>query len=414
MWGQHWTRSAFALGAVMAWIEKRGEVFRISFRLGEQRVNQSLKTSDELEAKECLARVRENLRRVERGQLAIPATADPVVFLLSDGRVESKPMIEKPRTLRYLFDHYEANYPATSKEQNTRYTEKIHFRHFLRIIGDIPLNTITTETLQAYVTARQQAKSRSGEPISQMTVKKELGTFASIWNKWAVPQGMVSVPAPTQRLVIGKTKASLPFQTFEQIKRKIAAGESEDLWDALFLNADETAKVLEFAKDKRPAWFYPMLAFAAHTGARRSEMIRSLVEDIDFKTGTVLVREKKKERGTEMSFRHVPLSPFLRGVLKEWIGKHPGGRFTFCRKPDRRLSVQMTARAYPRAFKKGKWVVLRGWHVHRHSFISICVAKGVDQRIIDEWVGHTTEAMRRRYRHLYPELSKAAMQTVFG
>jgi integrase len=30
-------------------------------------------------------------------------------------------------------------------------------------------------------------------------------------------------------------------------------------------------------------------------------------------------------------------------------------------------------------------------------------ARGVDQRIIDEWMGHQTEATRKRYRHLFPK-----------
>jgi hypothetical protein len=38
----------------------------------------------------------------------------------------------------------------------------------------------------------------------------------------------------------------------------------------------------------------------------------------------------------------------------------------------------------------------------------------VDQRLIDAWVGHTTEEMRRRYRHLLPNQERQAIQTVFG
>jgi integrase len=56
----------------------------------------------------------------------------------------------------------------------------------------------------------------------------------------------------------------------------------------------------------------------------------------------------------------------------------------------------------------------RGWfkvglHTYRHSFASNLAARGVDQRIIDEFVGHSTEAMRRRYRHLFPASKKAAI-----
>lgn len=64
--------------------------------------------------------------------------------------------------------------------------------------------------------------------------------------------------------------------------------------------------------------------------------------------------------------------------------------------------------------KKSKWHVVPGWHCFRHSFISNCAARGVDQRMIDAWVGHQTEAMRRRYRHLVPAVSQAALASVFG
>ena len=61
-----------------------------------------------------------------------------------------------------------------------------------------------------------------------------------------------------------------------------------------------------------------------------------------------------------------------------------------------------------------KWEHLTGWHVFRHSFASNCAAAGIDQRLIDSWLGHTTEEMRRRYRHLIPSVEQAAIKTVFG
>src|SRR3712207_7642316 len=55
---------------------------------------------------------------------------------------------------------------------------------------------------------------------------------------------------------------------------------------------------------------------------------------------------------------------------------------------------------FKRTFAGSKWGVLRGWHVLRHSFISACASKGVDQRLIDEWVGHTTEEIDRKSTRL--------------
>jgi integrase len=52
--------------------------------------------------------------------------------------------------------------------------------------------------------------------------------------------------------------------------------------------------------------------------------------------------------------------------------------------------------------------------VLRHSFISCLAAAGVDQRIIDDIVGHCPEEMRRRYRHLMPEVKERSVDAVFG
>ena len=57
---------------------------------------------------------------------------------------------------------------------------------------------------------------------------------------------------------------------------------------------------------------------------------------------------------------------------------------------------------------------IRGWHVFRHSFISNCAAKGIDQRMIDRWSGHQTDEMRKRYTHLFPDSQRQAIQLVFG
>ena len=58
------------------------------------------------------------------------------------------------------------------------------------------------------------------------------------------------------------------------------------------------------------------------------------------------------------------------------------------------------------------WKKLRGFHVFRHSFASNCAAKGIDQRILDAWLGHTTE-IRKRYLHLIPNNESAAIGLVF-
>jgi integrase len=90
-----------------------------------------------------------------------------------------------------------------------------------------------------------------------------------------------------------------------------------------------------------------------------------------------------------------------------------------------RLNTVLTLRAiavtadeahdhFGRCLEGNRWAVLRGWHVLRHSFASNCAAAGIDQRIIDEWMGHQTEEMVRRYRHMFPDQQRKAIDRVFG
>lgn len=63
----------------------------------------------------------------------------------------------------------------------------------------------------------------------------------------------------------------------------------------------------------------------------------------------------------------------------------------------------MASKYFRQALGGGRWSVLRGFHVFRHSLASIMASKGIDQRIINDILGHSTEEMELRYRHLFPK-----------
>ncbi len=58
--------------------------------------------------------------------------------------------------------------------------------------------------------------------------------------------------------------------------------------------------------------------------------------------------------------------------------------------------------------------MLRGYHAFRHSFASNLAAAGIDARVICDLMGHQTEDMEKRYRHLFPEQRRAAVLSIFG
>ena len=151
-----------------------------------------------------------------------------------------------------------------------------------------------------------------------------------------------------------------------------------------------------------------MFVMAAHTGARRSEILRAQIEDVQ--DDSIVIQERKRVRG-KSSTRRVPISRRLHAALGAWRHEHPGGPHLFCQMEVERSRRNRLAREpitrneavdhFKRAVANSTWSMLPGWHCLRHSFISNCASKGVDQRMIDEWVGRTAEEMRRRYRHLF-------------
>jgi integrase len=411
----------------MAVLKKRGGVFGIDFRFAGKRFRQSLKTDNERAAKNALGRADEILRRLELGQLDLPPGADVATFILSDGRVEEKKKAAEIFQVGALLDEYLRTLTPDCLESTTEHCVNVHIRHFRRVFGE--KQALNSLDLQHYIDTRALDPGLRGKTLSATTIKKELGTLGMVWT-WALAKGFVQEPLARKALRFPKTADKPPFQTMEEVQRKIAVGgltelEIAELWDSVFLTLPETDEFLRHVeKTALHRCLYPMIVFAAHTGARRSEIRRSRIEDLEFGVKRIFIRERKRVRGRH-TLRSVPMTPSLELALRDWLKEHPGGRYTFGLGPDvlkstkdRHEPIAITDDEAGHHFEQivlgTKWENLRGWHLFRHSFCSNCAAKGIDQRMINAWVGHQTEEMVRRYRHLFPNQEREAIENVFG
>ena len=305
--------------------------YRIRFRYGGKPFKRSIKTKDQTEAEGVAARVEETIRLLERGRLEMPSGADPGVFILSDGKLNGKTSAERGQTLEALLALYRKSLPKGAKAQTTLNTEETHTSHLSRHLRKTKLvQSITTADMQAYVEKRLRDSYRD-KPIRPDTVRKEVATFRLIWN-WAVTHGHLTGPAPTKALKYPKTEQKSPFMTREEIEKIINRGglteeQEARLWDCLFLTSAEVQMVLDHAKKLADHPFiYPMFVFVAHTGARRSEILRAQVDDFDFQSRTVLIREKKRSHDKSLSYRRVRMSDLLVNTMQAWFAQHPGGR----------------------------------------------------------------------------------------
>lgn len=414
----------------MATLQKHGSKFRLAFHFGGKRIRFALKTGDEKEAEAAKFRVEENILLLERGRLELPADADLATFLLSDGKIGQPPSLARSLTLRELSERYQEAVRIGALEANTRYTIAIHLRKIVASLGaSFRLASLTGETLQKHINLRAECKGRHGRRLSAYTLRKEIVTLGAAFN-WAVSNGLHSGAFPKDGLKYPRLAEKPPFRTWSEIQAIVDRGglspvEIEELWGSLFLSAGETALLIEHARSEgTQPWVHPMVATAAHTGMRRSELVRLQVSDVRFENESIHVSEKKRVKGRS-SYRTVPISPLLADILKDWIGRHPGGNALFCQSPAVVRSKTQRGQALPvtaheahdhfhRTMAGSKWSILKGWHTLRHSFASNCAAAGVPEYLVSGWMGHQTQEMVQRYRHLFPSKQKQAIASVFG
>jgi integrase len=435
----------------MASLQERNGSYRVLFCYHGKLHAFTIGKVKKVEAENKARQVDYLLMRLKQRLIVLPEGIDIVTFVADDGKLShiGPTLANAPRQavpLGHLKSRYLATHANGTIEASSLDTCNLHLGHFVRVLGEnFPLGELSLAKMQEYVNLRAKAK------ISSVTIRKEVATLRAAWN-WGEPMVLTSGRFPSQGLRYPKADEKPPFMTMAEIKRQIdAGGDPDTLWEALYLQASEVSQLLALVEAKAThPWIYPLFCFAAHTGARRSEILRALVADIDFTGNTVLVREKKRSRG-QRTTRRVPLTPFLRKVLEEWLAIHLGGPALFChagtvarskkrsnttghqnekkrpsslkgrmanvRKREQQTPVALTRNEVHDHFKRvlagTKWEPMRGLHCLRHSFISACASKGVDQRLVQEWAGHMNEATSKRYRHLYPSTQQEAIRRVF-
>jgi integrase len=309
----------------MAWNEQDASGFYfVCFRIGDTRFKRSLKTRDPKEADNLTARVEDNLRDVKRGRLIIPDDADPVQFLLSDGRIATPLSISVPTTLKELFDRYFNSIPPGTLEDSTVDGMKTHRKHLEKFLQHtLSIRTLSRDHLEGFIAWRSLGK------IGGATIKKEVVTLRTVWN-WALQRKVVEVPFPGKRLKYPKSAEKPPFLPFANVEERtkgLVAESAAEFWESVYLTAEDIEALLQHVSG-RP-FLRPMFCFAAYTGARRSEMLRARISDVDLKAGWVTLRERKRSHDQKTT-RRVPICAALKTVLSEWLAVHPGGDALFC------------------------------------------------------------------------------------
>lgn len=403
----------------MARLQTKNGTFILKFRYKGRDYTRSLKTSDKEVATVALHEAKNVIVSLDRGWLAVPSGVLAADYIASGGHMEA--IVEKPimPTINQAVDEYLAHLGHLA--ESTRGTTKIHLGHLQEKMngrGGDPLDQLTCGDLDRYLEVRLKK-------VAPTTVHKERDTIVAFLD-WSVNRNYLNTSPATGLRPIKSSGDRPAFRTLTEINNTITRGglsasEVLDLWECLFLMEVEIAELLNLVRERSAVDVSFILhAVPAYTGMRRGEVLRQRWTDIEFEQNSLIARSLKQSRQVVETKRRIDLHPQLKSILLCWREQRPKGQFVVC-DPDTidPLTPPLANRRFWQPLKGTHWCLNGhkkwykiGFHTYRHSFASNLAAKNVDQRIIDEFMGHQSESMRRRYRHLFPAARRSAIESI--
>jgi integrase len=407
----------------MANLGTKGGIYHVRFRFQNREYKKSLKTRIKSDAEAARRSVEQTIHRLLVGLLAVPPDVDPGDFILSGGTLtrpipHAEPVRppDLPPTKALIEEYKESQKNVLAPSYH--YTQALHLRHLVRHLGDLadaPCDRVGHRDLDRYLKARLAAR----HPI---TAERERITLLQFY-KWVVRQGYLPASPADGLTPIKGGEDRPPFRTVAEIDRVIERGgltaaDALDLWECLYLSPEEIAGLLATVRvNAHVDYAFLLHAIPAYTGVRRGELLRLQWVDLDLDEDCLYARSRKQSRRKKECVRRIDLHAELKKELLAWRERRPRGQYVICEATTLEpINNDQANRCFRRPMRHTEWCLdnARNWfkigfHTYRHSFASNLAAAGIDQRVIDEWMGHQTLAMRKRYQHLFPKDRRSAI-----
>ena len=292
-------------------------------------------------------------------------------LIMEAGMMRAAPKSDCP-----CFGPYAWNWLNLYKEENVRHTTASEYKsmlkkHLIPSFGQLPMNGITADTVQAFLNERRDYSAKS---------LREMRMVLGMILDGAIEDGYIARnPAKSKRLIIpSKKKAPRKALTEEQARDVI-----------------RQIPIIQKKKDQR------YIALLLYTGMRREEVLGLRWTDIDavrlrihvhnavtFKGNIAVEGPPKTEKGN----RIIPLNP----ALLPWL-THTDENKEFVLLDS--VSQQKIKRMWERIQRQ---INVYGTtpHCFRHTFATVCHRKGMDDKTLQSIGGWADVAtMRDIYTH---------------
>ncbi len=426
---KHEKRQHRARGEAHLSPNERGRGFRVAFTLtGVGQLKPRF--ADEEAAQFAVSQANKVLRAIREGLVDLPtglSKKELAAWVTSGGSGRPKPtrrpgpansVVEE--TSSALIQRFrKAKAPGPAFEESSYITLGIHLNHFKRFLDEVGLLYARVDDISLHVMLDYQswrmrralahtqvvkAPAKRRKAVKESTVNKETATISSLFGFSRLREN------PCKSLRTLPEDEAPDFRTQPEIEAYLAAGvfstdEETAIRKARILTLEEIEQLLALVKGYA---VHVPLAIAAYCGARRSEIARLTCAHVDFRNSTITFASKKQSRRKKATRRRVEIHPRLLPILQAHRLK-VGGRGYLFPGTSGHVSKSTMHGNLVRVVKETHFQGI-GWHTLRHSMASNLARAGVDQRVINDILGHVSNEMARRYRHLFPDQRHGAMQ----
>ncbi len=248
-------------------------------------------------------------------------------------------------------------------------------KHFKSFIGDVLLDKITVQNIEAY-------KAHRLNSVTPVTVNIELRTLKALFSR-GVKWGILECN---------------PFDNIEMVRLPEQAPS--------YLSPSD-AKVLLGSISTR--WLRDIILFALNTGMRRGEMINLRWQDVDFNLSVVHIRNTDTFSTKSRTERTIPLNSQALNILKE-MSKQT--EYVFTNSKGRKLIGKYVSECFREAIHDAGLNPKLHFHSLRHTFASWLVQDGVSLYEVQKLLGHSNISVTQVYSHLQPETLHATVNKI--
>lgn len=275
-----------------------------------------------------------------------------------------------------------------------------------RMIQDLQLKGYSESTQKLYTSAVRQLCEHFGKPPGQLTEEdlRDYFLYGKNVKKWSRATSTV-VLCGIKFFYDNTLKRPWPTLLF------IRPGREKKL--PVVLSRDEVVGILHKVELLR---YRVCLSTIYSCGLRLSEGINLKIEDIDSARGYIHIRQSKSNRD-----RYVPLPQKTLQLLRQQWSSHKNRTLLFpspgtsraempvATKPISKASVQAAFRNAAKSAVINKKATV---HTLRHSWATHLLEAGINLRLIQSWLGHSSPNTTSIYTHLTEQAKTVGIKTI--